>query len=503
VLDRLHAAGVRAVVYDVQFTEPTTEREDVALFDALRRTGGAVLTATESDDHGATNILGGHVREARSVASAPDLPATVGGQLDRVPYATGSLRSLAVQAARRVGVRPPRSAFGAGGARIDFRGPPGTIETISFADVYRGSFDPRLLRGRVVVVGATAPSLQDVHPTPMASEPMAGPEIEANAIWTVLHGLPLRDWPTGANVAVLVLLGLLGPLLRLRLRVLRATVAATVITVLGLVGAQLAFDAGAVLWVAAPLLAAALGTIGMIVASHLAETTRRRRIARDNELLEARVRERTVELREAQLEILERLSRAAEGRDHDTGTHVARIGQLSHRLALAIGIEHSEAEAIGHAAVAHDIGKISIPDRILLKQGPLDEGELHEMRRHVLVGASILSGSRTRVIRLAEEIARSHHERWDGSGYPYGIGGEEIPLPGRICAVADVFDALVAERPYKRAWTLGEALAELRTQSGSHFDPRLVEAFLRIAPVAYAELYGGEQAAGGLLAATR
>jgi CHASE2 domain-containing sensor protein len=309
LIEVLHAAGAREIVYDVQFTEPTSEREDNALFAALQRTRGAVLATSVSDDRGRTSVLGGdeNVRAARSVAAAANLPAGHGGVLDHVTYATGALKSLAVVTSARAGVPPPSSrAFGARGAWIDFRGPPGTITTIPFASVLRREVSPAAFRDKIVIVGASAPSLQDVHPTPTAAEPMAGAEIEANAIWTVMRGLPLRDAPAFYNVALLLLVAFTVPLLRIRLTVLSSALAGPAVVILVLAGAQVAFDQGSVTWVSAPVLAAVLSTVLMVIASHLSETAVRRRIARDNDTLELKVRERTQELRQAQLEILER-----------------------------------------------------------------------------------------------------------------------------------------------------------------------------------------------------
>lgn len=491
-IDRLAAAGARTIVYDVQFTERTTNREDNALYASLERSGGAVLATSEFDEKGRTNVLGGedNLAAAGSVAAAANMPDDSTGLFDHFPYASGPLRSLAVTAAARAGAPAlARSAFDADGAWIDFRGPPGTITTVSFSSLIRGKLDPALFRDRVVVVGASAPSLQDVHPTPAAAEPMAGPEVQANAIWTALNGLPLRDAPATLSVLLLVLLGVAVPLLRLRFRVLPAALAAPVVAAAFLVGAQVAFGRGSIIWFSTPLLALALGTVTMIVVSHLFESAARRRVSHDNDVLEGMVRERTQELRETQLEIFHRLSRAAEWRDEDTGQHVARMGRLSHRLACAAGLSPEEGERIGNAAVAHDIGKIATPDRILLKPGPLTPDERDEMQRHALIGASMLSDSRSPVMQLAEVIARTHHERWDGTGYPDGLEGTEIPLAGRICGLCDVFDALVSRRPYKESWTLDAALEEIQAQSGSHFDPMLVEAFAGIAVGLYAEMY--------------
>jgi putative two-component system response regulator len=254
------------------------------------------------------------------------------------------------------------------------------------------------------------------------------------------------------------------------------------------VAAQLAFGAGTVVAVAAPLATLGVGIVSMVVASHRMESRERRRVTHDNAILEQRVRERTEELRETQMEIISRLGAAVESRDAETGSHIERIGFLTQRLALAVGMSTADAERIGHASAMHDIGKIGIPDKILLKPASLDPTEWELMQTHTTVGATVLSGSRSSVIRLAEVIALTHHERWDGSGYPFGLSGEKIPLAGRICAICDVYDALTSRRPYKHASTPEEALAEIEREMGSHFDPDLAHAFLQIAPDLIAEL---------------
>jgi putative two-component system response regulator len=189
---------------------------------------------------------------------------------------------------------------------------------------------------------------------------------------------------------------------------------------------------------------------------------------------------RVWELEQAQVEILERLGRAAEFRDDATGSHARRVGDLSAMLARAMDVAEEEVELIWRAAPLHDVGKIAVPDGVLLKPGPLSEEEWVILRRHPAVGSMILSGSHFPVLQMAEEIALSHHERWDGTGYPRGLRGEEIPIASRIVALVDCFDALVRERPYKAAWTAEEAIAEIVRQRGRHFDPRVVDAFLEI-----------------------
>jgi len=187
-------------------------------------------------------------------------------------------------------------------------------------------------------------------------------------------------------------------------------------------------------------------------------------------------------LHESQLELIQRLAGAVESRDAETGEHTQRIGLLCRRLALEIGWSASEAQALMWASVAHDIGKIGIADTILLKAGPLDASEWETMKTHTTVGARLLAGSDNPLMQMAETIALTHHERWDGSGYPAGLAGEAIPLVGRICAVVDVYDALLSKRSYKEAWRMDDVLAEIERSSGTHFDPELVGAFLRLAP---------------------
>ena len=202
-------------------------------------------------------------------------------------------------------------------------------------------------------------------------------------------------------------------------------------------------------------------------------------IQSQNQILEAKVRDRTRELEAAQIEIIERLARAAEFRDDNTGQHTERVGQMSALLARQIGLSDTQVSLIRRAAPLHDVGKIGIPDSILMKLGKLTAEEFELVKTHTTIGARILSGSRFTILRLAEEIAYNHHERWDGSGY-VGIRGSDIPLAGRIVAVADVFDALTQKRPYKSAWPVNEAIAEIDRQRGRQFDPALVDAFLRV-----------------------
>jgi PAS domain S-box-containing protein len=184
--------------------------------------------------------------------------------------------------------------------------------------------------------------------------------------------------------------------------------------------------------------------------------------------------------REAQLEVLARLAAAGEARDDDTGQHTRRVGELAARIGEALGLSCDEVELIRLAAPLHDVGKIGIPDSILRKPGPLNAEEFAIMQTHTLIGAEMLANGATRHIRMAETIARNHHEWWNGGGYPDGLVGDAIPLPARIVAVADVYDALTHARPYRAAWKRDRVIAELRRKSGTHFEPRVVQAFLEV-----------------------
>ena len=197
-----------------------------------------------------------------------------------------------------------------------------------------------------------------------------------------------------------------------------------------------------------------------------------------NNILEEKVRERTQELEETRMEIIRRLGRAAEYRDNETGLHIIRMSKFSQILGLAAGMTEQEAEMLLNASPMHDIGKIGIPDSILLKPGKLDADEWQTMKTHSTIGAKILSGHHSKLMEMAREIALSHHEKWDGSGYPKGLSGEDIPLSGRIIALADVFDALTSERPYKKAWPVEEAIDYIKDNSGKHFDPTLADLFI-------------------------
>jgi putative two-component system response regulator len=197
-----------------------------------------------------------------------------------------------------------------------------------------------------------------------------------------------------------------------------------------------------------------------------------------NTLLEARVKERTQDLAESQIEIVERLARAAEIRDDDTGRHTQRVGELSALIADALGSGSRFIDLIRRAAPLHDVGKIGIPDGILLKAGKLTAREIDVIQTHTVIGARILSGGVSELVKMAERIALCHHERWDGVGYPNKISQESIPIEARITGLADFVDALTHRRPYRPAWPMETVLTEVRRESGHHFDPTVVAALM-------------------------
>ena len=211
-------------------------------------------------------------------------------------------------------------------------------------------------------------------------------------------------------------------------------------------------------------------------------TLRRQQLALEDRRrhLEQMVDDATREVREREKETLLRLARAGEFRDCETGNHLIRMSRYARLIADRIGLDLDEAETVELAAPLHDIGKIGIPDYVLLKPGKLDEAEWQTMRRHPVMGHEILKGSASKYVRMGALIALGHHEKYDGSGYPNGLVGEHIPLCARLVAVADVFDALTSVRPYKEAWPSERAFEYIAAQRGKHFDPRFAEAFLRL-----------------------
>ncbi|PCI61669.1 MAG: two-component system response regulator [Gammaproteobacteria bacterium] len=198
-------------------------------------------------------------------------------------------------------------------------------------------------------------------------------------------------------------------------------------------------------------------------------------IHQQNELLEEKVQKRTKALIDTQFKIVQHLGRAAEYRDNETGLHVIRMSKMAVVIAKAFGMDDQQCKLLLYTAPMHDIGKIGIPDNILLKPGKLNKEEWEIMQTHAQIGADVLADDDSELIIMARQIALTHHEKWDGSGYPNQLKGENIPITGRICALADVFDALTSERPYKKAWTVNQTLDLIKQESGKHFEPKLVE----------------------------
>ena len=279
---RLKEAGARVITYDVQFTEPSANGDDdIALFDAVAEAGNVVLGTSEVNANGKTNILGGdeNVRAARARPASAQYDLDPNGVIRRIPYSTDGLESMAVVSARQAFRRvPPRERFEPDGAWIDFAGGPGSVDTYEFSDVLRGEFPENAFRGRVVVVGATAPSLQDVHPTSTSgAEQMAGPEIQAHAIETLRRGAPLATANGGVNIAIVVAMALLAPLAGTVLGGLASLGAAVAAIAALLVGAQLAFNSGTIVAVVVPLLTALVATTATLGVHYFTEVRERRR----------------------------------------------------------------------------------------------------------------------------------------------------------------------------------------------------------------------------------
>lgn len=199
-------------------------------------------------------------------------------------------------------------------------------------------------------------------------------------------------------------------------------------------------------------------------------------------VLEEMVRKRTAEVIQSRLEIVQRLGRASEYRDNETGRHILRMSHSAALLAKQIGWSKERCDLMLYASPMHDLGKIGISDTIMLKPARLTDEERAIMETHTTIGADILSGSNNELLETARVIALTHHEKWDGSGYPRKLAGEAIPMEGRVAAIVDVFDALTSIRPYKKAWPVEEAVEDMRKNSGTHFEPKLVDHFMTILP---------------------
>jgi putative two-component system response regulator len=230
-----------------------------------------------------------------------------------------------------------------------------------------------------------------------------------------------------------------------------------------------------------------LGAVDYVSKPYVASLVRSRvsthvALHRHQRSLETLVDQRTAELMATRLEVIHRLGRAAEYRDNETGMHVLRMSHISRLVALAAGLSEAQAELLLQASPMHDVGKIGVPDSILLKPGKLDASEWEIMKRHTVFGAEILGDHPSDLMVAAKQVALHHHERWDGAGYPGGLAGEAIPEIARIVAIADVFDALLSVRPYKQAWSIEDTTQKIASERGHHFDPRVVDALFRVLP---------------------
>lgn len=279
-IDELRRAGAASVVYDVQFTEPTTPAQDGALLEAVARMGGVTLATSEVDGSGRSNIFGGEgvVRQAGARPGHSEIETDAGAILRRLPLQTGGLQSLAVVAAETAGGEALDAGdLGGDSAWIDFAGKPGTFPALSFSDVLRGRFDPGLVAGRIVVVGASAPTLKDVHPTAIGGGLMPGPEVQANAIATALDGFPLRSAPAGIDLLLILTMGLVVPAASLRIRPLAALALAVALGAGYLALAQGLFAAGTIVPVVYPLLALVLAALGTLAVHYALDAVERLR----------------------------------------------------------------------------------------------------------------------------------------------------------------------------------------------------------------------------------
>jgi CHASE2 domain-containing sensor protein len=483
-IEVLHKDDARTIVYDLPSTKPTAEAHQTAFFDAVARARNVVLATNEVGGPGLTTLLGGAGSPASAHASvaAANFPTNSSGVIQQYPDFVEGLHSVGVATVETANGRSvPSSSFAGGSAWIDFPGRVGTVPSVSFVDLVDGRVSPAEVTGKIVVVGATSPGLGDIHATSVTSSTgMSGPEVQAASIATAMADNPLRQAPLWVAVIITVLAGLATPLSCLTIRTARALVMGVGLALAYAVLAQVAFQEGLILPLSYPLVALAIGTLGALLVSYLAETWERELSDRYGAVLEDTVRERTAELYDTQVELITRLAQAAELRDDDTGAHIDRVGRICERVALQLGMASREAERLRIASTLHDVGKIGVSDGVLLKRGELNSEEWEAMMAHTTTGATLLSGSRSPLLQMAEVIARTHHERWDGTGYPEGLKGEQIPLVGRICAICDVFDALASRRSYKDPWAFDRVVREIERKRGSHFDPRVVDAFLKV-----------------------
>ena len=239
------------------------------------------------------------------------------------------------------------------------------------------------------------------------------------------------------------------------------------------------FEIGAVDYITKPV---SPPVVKARVKTHLTLKSAEDDLQNQNAILDQKIKKRRMELKASQLEAVERLGLASEYRDEETGLHIKRISEYCRLMGIHLGFSTEENETFAIASTMHDIGKIGIPDRLITKPEKLTEEEWVIMKTHTTIGHELLSGSNSEILQVAAVIALTHHEKWDGSGYPKGLKGEEIPIIGRVVCICDMFDNLVSKRPYKESWSIEDSVNEIRRESGTSFDPRLVAIFAGLGP---------------------
>ena len=239
------------------------------------------------------------------------------------------------------------------------------------------------------------------------------------------------------------------------------------------------FEMGAVDYITKPV---STPIVKARVKTHLMLKAAKEDLQNQNAILDQKIKKRRMELKASQLEAVERLGLASEYRDEETGFHIKRISECCRLIGIRLGFSTDENETFAIASTMHDIGKIGIPDHLFSKPDKLTEEEWVIMKTHTTIGHQILSGSTSEILQVAAVIALTHHEKWNGEGYPHRLKGEEIPLIGRIVCVCDMFDNLVSKRPYKDSWSIEDSLKEIRKERGVSFDPKLVDIFIQLGP---------------------
>lgn len=539
--------GAAAVGFDVVLSEPSSDDSAVAL--ALQRHGRVVLPVyldrmleptlpVPAFSFAAT----GHVHFEQGVDHvAREVFHTITGGDWQITSLASALLRMATGVPTTVPEAGPsgESVHQQNCHRINFYGPPGTFPHLSVAEIVAGRYPAGFFNGKIILVGLTAPGIIDLVSTPFSEDRngMSGVELHANILNNLLDDNRIRQVPDWLRFAVAALFALPIWFISGKTGETRAFITVAILLLLLSAGCFSLF-AAADLWLAPSLLYASLSlsfivchlrqldeTASRLEKEHqaiaaliygsravhtgaaggglLALLTRKginrnidrlvelQRIYADN--LQAAVECRTRQLEEALStiasmsdEMVLRLAWAVESKDKDTSEHTFRLGLYARLISEKLGLPEDFIDSIAFASALHDVGKIGIPDSILLKKGPLNQEEMEIIKTHCLIGMRILDKSSFPKIRMCASIALNHHERWDGTGYPNGLKGEEIPLEARIIAVCDCYDSLRSSRPYKKAYdhetTLRIMLEGNSRTSPEHFDPVVLQAFRKIAP---------------------